>query len=224
MENQDVEKALSAARQAVEEGGSLAGTGFWKAVGTVKRHPGLVDRHASRIAQIDRQAFEGWALFTLSARVGTALMLLATLVGVALVAWSPGLPAPWNGLVLLGGGGGILVTTTHGLGHLVAGRLAGIRFTHWFIGSWSKPQPGVKVDYHSYLRASPRSRAWMHASGALVTKVVPFLILIPALSFDFPSWAAWLLAGQGVLQIITDAVWSVKLSDWKKFRREMSYV
>lgn len=224
MENQEVEEALSTARQAVEAGETLAGTGFWKAVGTVKRHPGLVDRYASRIAEIDRQAFEGWALFTLSAGVGTALMVLATLAGVALVVWSPALPDPWNGLALLGGGGGILVTTTHGLGHLVVGRLAGIRFTHWFIGSLSRPQPGVKVDYRTYLRASPRSRAWMHASGALVTKVIPFLILIPALLSDFPSWAAWLLAAQGLLQILTDAVWSVKLSDWKKFRREMSYV
>ena len=224
MERQEVEEALSAAQQAVAAGGSLAGTGFWKAVAIVKRHPGLVDRYASRIAEIDRRAFEGWALFTLGAAMGTALMVLATLVGVALVIWSHGLPDPWNGLVLLGAGGGILVATTHGLGHLVVGRLAGIRFTHWFIGSLSRPQPGVKVDYRTYLRASPRSRAWMHASGALVTKLVPFVILLLALSSDFPSWAGWLLAAQGVLQVVTDAVWSVKLSDWKKFRREMSYV
>lgn len=224
MDERGVEEALSTARQAVDAGESLAGTGFWQAVGTVKRHPELVDRYAPLIARIDRRAFEGWALFTLGAGVGTALMVLATLVGVALVVWSVGLPDPWNGLVLLGGGGGVLVATTHGLGHLVVGRMAGIRFTHWFIGSLGRPQPGVKVDYHTYLRASPRWRAWMHASGALVTKVIPFVILIPALSSDFPSWAAWLLAAQGVLQIVTDAVWSVKLSDWKKFRREMSYV
>jgi len=80
------------------------------------------------------------------------------------------------------------------------------------------------VDYDTYLRAGPRSRAWMHASGALVTKVVPFVLLGLVLAGDFPSWAAWLLAAQGVLQIVTDALWSVKLSDWKKFRREMSYI
>ena len=224
MENQNVDEALSAARRAVDAGEGLAGTGFWKAVGTVKRHPGLIDRYAPRIAEIDRQAFEGWALFTVGAGVGTALMVLATLVGVALVAWSPSLPDPWNALVLLGGGGGILVATTHGLGHLVVGRIVGIRFTHWFVRSVTWPQPGVKADYNTYLRASPRSRAWMHASGALVTKVIPFAILPVALSSDFPSWAAWLLLAQGALQIFTDAVWSVKVSDWKKFRREMSYV
>ncbi|MDE0231811.1 MAG: hypothetical protein OXI56_05710 [bacterium] len=218
-----VEEALSASERAVAEGRGLAGTGFWKAVGTVKRNPDLINRYASRIAEIDRRAFLGWAVFSVGAGVGTALMALATLAGAVLVVWSYGLPDPWNGLVMLGGGGGVLVTTTHGLGHLAVGRLAGIRFTHWFVGSLSRPQPGVKVDYDTYLRAGPRSRAWMHASGALVTKAVPFVLLGLALAADFPSWVAWLLAAQGVLQVITDALWSVKLSDWKKFRREMSY-
>ena len=217
-----VEEALSASEQALAEGKRLDGTGFWKAVGTVKRNPGSIDRYASRIAEIDRRAFLDWAAFTVGAGVGTVLMALGTLAGVALVAWSHGLPDPWNGLVIVGGGG-LLVTTTHGLGHLAVGRLAGIRFTHWFVGSLGRPQPGVKVDYDTYLRADPRSRAWMHASGALVTKAIPFVLLGLVLAADFPSWAAWLLTAQGVLQIITDALWSVKLSDWKKFRREMSY-
>nr|MDE0501202.1 hypothetical protein [bacterium] len=223
METEQIQRALSAAEKAVEGGEGLAGTGFWKAVGAAKRDPDLVDRFAPRIAEIDRRAFLGWAAFSVGAGVGTALMALGTLAGVVLVVWSYGLPDPWNGLVMLGGGGGVLVTTTHGLGHLAVGRLAGMRFTHWFVGSARRPQPGVKVDYDTYLRTGPRSRAWMHASGALVTKVVPFVLLGLVLAADFPSWAAWLLAAQGVLQIITDALWSVKMSDWKKFRREMSF-
>ena len=223
MHDQAIEEALTAAEQAVTAGAGLAGTGFWKAVAAVKANPRLVDPYAPRMAEIDRRAFLQWALFSVRAGVGTTLMGLLTLLGVALVVWSGNLPDPWNGLALLGGGGGVLVATTHGLGHLVVGRLVGIRFTHWFVGSLNRPQPGVKVDYNTYLRAGPRARAWMHASGALVTKVVPFVILVLALNGDFPSWAAWLLLGQGVLQILTDAVWSVKLSDWKKFRREMSY-
>ena len=218
-----VEEALSASEQAVAEGRGLAGTGFWKVVGAVKRDPDLIDRYVSRIAEVDRRAFLSWAAYTVGIGVGTALMAWATLGGVVLVVWSYGLPDPWNGLVMVGGGGGVLVTTTHGLGHLAVGRLAGIRFTHWFVGSLRRPQPGVKVDYDTYLRTGPRSRAWMHASGALVTKAVPFVLLGLVLGGDFPPWTAGLLAAQGVLQIVTDALWSVKLSDWKKFRREMSY-
>ena len=72
------------------------------------------------------------------------------------------------------------------------------------MGSLKQPQPGVKVDYDSYLRAAPRSRAWMHASGAIITKLLPFVMLVLALSSDFPSWTAWLFLAQGVLQIVTD--------------------
>ena len=64
----------------------------------------------------------------------------------------------------------------------------------------------------------------MHASGAIVTKLIPFVMLAAVLPAEFPAWTAWLLLAQGVLQVLTDAAWSVKMSDWKKFRREMSYV
>src|SRR5437667_352823 len=34
------------------------------------------------------------------------------------------------------------------------------------------------------------------------------------------AWAAWATLGIGVVQVVTDAVWSTKHSDWKKVRRE----
>ena len=120
METAQIPNVLSAAREAVEAGEGLGGTGFWKVVASLKRHPELVDRYGPRVSEIDRRAFLGWAAFTVGAAAGTALMVLATLAGVALVVWSHSLPDPWNGLVMLGGGGGVLVTTTHGLGHLAA--------------------------------------------------------------------------------------------------------
>ncbi len=46
-----------------------------------------------------------------------------------------------------------------------------MRVIYWFVGTIRRPQPGVKVDYASYLRAPPRQRAWMHASGAIVVEV-----------------------------------------------------
>ena len=35
-----------------------------------------------------------------------------------------------------------------------------------------------------------------------------------------PAWAVIAAAAIGVLQIVTDVVFSTKTSDWKKFRRE----
>jgi len=223
MDGAEIEGVLAAAEQAVEAGSGLAGIGFWRVVSEVKRDASLVEAYADRIAAIDRKAFEAWALVTVPAVVGTAVMGAATIAGLGLVWWAYAASPPWNGLLLLAGMGVTLVTT-HGLAHLVSARFGGMAVTHWFIGTYRRPQPGVKVDYGGYLRAPARTRAWMHASGAIVTKLIPFLAVPPALVMDAPAWTVVVLAVLGVGQIVTDVLWSTKASDWKKFRREMAFV
>ena len=44
------------------------------------------------------------------------------------------------------------------------------------------PFPRIKIDYRSYLLASPEGRAWMHASGAIASKLGPLVAL--------PFWPA----------------------------------
>ena len=61
----------------------------------------------------------------------------------------------------------------------------------------------------------------MHASGAIVTKVVPFLIVPVALAARTPWWTTALLIAIGAVQIVTDLLFSLRYGDWKKFRREM---
>jgi NADH:ubiquinone oxidoreductase subunit 4 (subunit M) len=61
----------------------------------------------------------------------------------------------------------------------------------------------------------------MHAAGAIATKLVPFLVIPYALAIGTETWAVLLLFALGVVQILFDAVYSVRASDWKKFRREM---
>ena len=221
MDRARVEAILDAAEKAVSAGSPLAPTGFWKAVAAVKRDQTLVEAYADRIARIDRASFKTWALVTVPLWLGNVLMIGGTLVGLALVARAYYLEGTGAGLMFLAGFGIVLVTT-HGLGHLVVGSLMGMRFTHWFIGTLSRPQPGVKLDYATYLRAPAVSRAWMHASGAIVTKTVPFVFLGAALAADLPAWVVWALVVIGLAQIGTDLVWSTKASDWKKFRREMN--
>jgi drug/metabolite transporter superfamily protein YnfA len=116
---------------------------------------------------------------------------------------------------------GIVWVTTHGLAHLVVGRLQGMRFTHWFIGEITLPQPGVKVDYATYLTVPAHRRAWMHASGAIMSKVVPFALIPAAVASEQPTWVIWAVAAFGAISVLTDIAWSTKVSDWKKYRREM---
>lgn len=207
---------------AVAAGEGLGGTGFWSAVAAVKREPELVDRYADRIAVVDEKAFRAWALLTIPLVLGTALAVLAALVGLALVGWAYSL----NGLaavIVFYAGVVALIGATHGLGHLVVGWSVGIRFIAWFVGKITQPQPGVKIDYSTYLRTAPRKRAWMHAAGAMTTKVIPFLLIGAAIAADLPLWAVWALPILGVGMILTDVVWSTEKSDWKKFKREMGF-
>lgn len=146
-------------------------------------------------------------------------MLATSVLGVAFIGWSASLSEPISVLAFFLGMGALLVST-HGLAHLLVGRIAGIRFTGWFIGTITRPQPGVKVDYSSYLRTDASKRAWMHASGAIVTKAVPFLLIGPAIAVSLPVWAIWVLPIVGLVTIVTDVVWSTGQSDWKKFSRE----
>lgn len=219
----EIEAALTAAETAVADGESLAGTGFWTAVAAVKTDPALVERHAGRIAAIDSAAFGQWALLVVPLALGTTLVLVATVAGAALIAWAYALEG-WAAVIVFYLGVGALLVTTHGLGHLVVGRVLGIRFTNWFIGSIGRPQPGLKVDYAAYLRAPARARAWMHASGALITKLMPFLLIGAAVASDLPGWAVWILPAIGVATIVTDFAWSTSKSDWKRFRREMRHI
>ena len=199
----------------------LASLGFWKAVTATKKRPDMVEAFADRIGIIDREAFERWAVLKLPPGTGTALSIAATGGGLALMGWSSRLEGGGQGLVLLAGTG-VVMTATHGLAHWVVARAQGIKVSHWFVGSWRMPQPGIKVDYATYLRTPARQRAWMHASGAIVTKLVPFIALGAGSAMDAPAWSMRALGVIAVAQIATDLTWSTKASDWKKFKREMA--
>ena len=213
---------LEKAELALDRGEGLGGTGFWKVVTELKKDPTLVETFAQRVADIDRRGLEQWALITVPVGGGTAIALVVTALGLAGVGAAYYLPEPWNWLIF-GAATADLLVSTHGLGHLVVGKAVGMRFTHWFVGKASQPQPGVKVDYTTYLRTPARQRAWMHAAGAIVTKLVPFVLIPAAVAADLPNWVSWLLALVGVAATATDAIWSTQKSDWAKFRREMSY-
>lgn len=222
MDGSRVGATLDDAEKAVMAGAPVGPTAFWKAVDTVKRDPALIEQYADRIARIDRAAFKSWALVAIPIWLGNMLIIGATLIGLALVGWAYYLDGTDAALVFLLGFGIILVTT-HGLTHLLVGTLMGMRFTHWFVGKLVQPQPGVKLDYATYLRVPANSRAWMHASGAIVTKLMPFIFLGAAIAAGVPTWVVWALVIIGLVEIGVDIVWSTKSSDWKKFKREMEF-
>lgn len=216
-----LERVLDRAEAAVAEGRTLDGTGFWKAVGAARKDSALAFEFADRIAAVDRKAFENGVKLRVSAGVGTALLAAASGTGVAALVFAGGIDNRLLRSAVFLGALGALEVGTHSLAHWAVGRAMGMRFTYYFVGGPPPPRPGAKLDYGSYLRVPPVQRAVMHASGAVVTKIIPFALIPVARSLDLPAWIVYLLLLIGAGQLVTDALVSTKASDWKKVKREL---
>jgi hypothetical protein len=232
---EDYQEAFARIERSVDSGDTdLGRLGFWRLVDQVKLDPRLSSHWADVIGRIDRKAFEARVRPRFPVWLGNTLLVAATVVLAALVpvglALAEGFDEPepvWGAILILVAAAG-LTGAVHCPAHWLAGRLGRMRFTNYYLDGPLRIQPGLKVDYASYLRATAGARAVMHAAGALATKAVPFAVFAPVYlrhaSLDYallPSWSLWALLALGVVQIITDVVWSTRFSDWKKVRREL---
>lgn len=231
---EDYQEAFSRIEAEVDRGSAdLADLGFWRLVRQVKLEPRLAEHWADEVGRIERKAFERRVRVRLPVWLGNSILLIQTAVLIAFIplaialardagpAEEPLLPA----LMILASAGGLSISL-HDLTHHLVGRMVGIRFTAYYFHGPQRT-PGLKIGYASYLRTSPGARAWMHASGAIVSKIAPFAVFaavyLPHRSagYDlFPSWSLWAILAFGAIQILTDILFSTKGSDWKRFRRE----
>ena len=218
---EDYQDSFARIESAVDDGQTdLRLLGFWRLVRQAKLDSALSDRWADTIGRIDRKAFEARVRPRFPVWFGNALLLGGTALGAGAIAFACIAEDPtWAGLALIASGG-ILSVSLHDLGHWLVGRMRGIRFSCYFLDGPFRIQPGIKTDYATYLRTAPGGRAAMHAAGAVASKVAPFVSLGFWWLSDAPAWAAWGLFAMGVVQILTDVIWSTKKSDWKKVRRE----
>jgi hypothetical protein len=211
--------------QRIEEGvdsgnTDLGGLGFWKLLAKIKVEPALSEHWADVAGRIEGKAFERGVSPRFPVWFGNAVLLGGTTLGAGAIWFALTTSNETLAGIALIASAGILSVSSHDLAHWGVGRLVGIRFTSYFFGGPFPPRPGIKTDYATYLRAAPEERAMMHASGAIASKVAPFVSLAFWPASDAPAWAAWLIVGIGVVQIVTDVLFSTKSSDWKKVRRE----
>jgi hypothetical protein len=222
MDRPEVDRILGEVERRLAKGEQvdLKQSGFWRAVEGIKRHREWIEAYADRVSAIEREVFRHATWIDVPLHLGLIALATGTLIGLVLVGGAFLTPSPVNGLMILAAAG-MLLGTTHDLAHWAVGRAVGIEFTEIFIARPSRPQPGIKIDYATYLRTPARARAWMHASGALVTKVIPFALIPLAIAARTPRWVALVLALLGVVQVATDMLVSTKSSDWKRFTREL---
>jgi hypothetical protein len=199
--------------------------GFWGTVDAIKRDPELVAVFADRVGRIDTVAFLSAVRIRVPVWIGNVVLLVGIVLGAVAIAITWGLDRAsgsadaLTGILTVGAGLAWMVSF-HSPSHWLVGRLVGIRFTAYTLRPVLPPVPGLKTEYASYLRTPAARRAWMHASGAIATKVAPFLALAIARWSLIPPWAVVVLVVIGLGQIVTDLVISTKRSDWKRFLRE----
>jgi hypothetical protein len=232
-EIEDYQAAFDRIEARVDEGnGDLRSAGFWPQVRKVKADPRLAEHWAGVVGRIDRKAFLArervrfpvW-LGNAVLLVGSAVLIAAVPVALAMARDDPG--SVEAGLLAVAAAGG-LSASLHDLAHWAVGRLGGIRFIGYYLDGPLRIQPGLKIEYASYLRASPLARAWMHAAGAVASKIAPFAVFtavyLPhrAEGYDLlPAWSLWAILGVGAFEIVTDLTFSIRRSDWRKVRREI---
>jgi hypothetical protein len=206
---------------AVDVGQSdLQALGFWRLLARVKADPVLAHHWAEQAGRIDRKAFDERTRLRVPVWFGNAVLVVGTLAGAAGVAFALMTDSEEIAGLALIFAALDWSTTFHAPAHWLVGRAMGIRFLAYFVRGLP-PFPGLKIDYATYLRVAPEARAWMHASGAVASKIGPFLALAFWPASGAPGWAAWAILGYGVLIIGTDVFISTRKSDWKRFRREM---
>lgn len=201
----------------------LRALGLWPIVGRIKRDQAAVVRFAEQVGRIDTAAFRRAVRTRVRPWIGVAAMALVAAAGAVGVILASRWTGTWAGLALVAAGGAWSLGF-HLPAHAFVGWLGGIRFTDAYLGPPPPPRPGIKTDYASYLRAEPSMRVWFHASGAIATKLAPFLALALWPITNAPAWAAWALLGLGLLQITTDVAFSRRSGDWKKVARERRVV
>jgi len=229
---EDYQEAFARIEGEVDRGNAdLTALGFWRLVGRIKAEPPLAEHWAEVVGRIDRKAFEARVGLRFPVWLGNAALAAgsAVLIGLVPLSLALGRDDPESvpaGVLAIAAAGGLSVTL-HDPAHWVVGRLSGIRFRYYFLDGPLRIQPALKTDYASYLRASPGARGWMHAAGAVASKLAPFAVFagvyLPhrAGGYDLlPAWSLWAILSVGILQIVTDLVYSVRRSDWKRVRRE----
>jgi hypothetical protein len=205
----------------------LGRLGFWRVVRLLKLDDELIERHGEQAGRIDAMAFLPRFPILVPVWLGNAILALLIVLGIVAAAFAlgagpfddPGSAAVGWSLVIAAGA---WMVGCHSSAHWLVGRVVRIRFRTYFAAFPPPPLPGLKSDYATYLRATPIARAWMHASGALATKLAPFVVLAFAPAAGAPVWTVVALLAIGVGQILTDVFVSTKASDWKKVRRELA--
>ncbi len=192
---------------------SYNGNDFWAIVALVKKDKINDDALLEQIENISQKRFREKVHFTLSVPAGN---LLESVITIAAIYLAFQIRTDW----MLYFSALILMTTLHPLSHYATGNLFGIRFTHYYLNGPARIEPTLRIDYASYLKASGKKRALMHASGVIGTVAAPLIVAVIAVS---EGAAAGNLLILFLLLVVFELLTSTKTGDLMRAKREYVY-
>lgn len=191
------------------------GKDFRDIVALVKKEKLNDDALLEQIETISQKKFREKVSFTLSVPAGN---LLESVITIAAVVMAYRISPEW----MLYLSALILMTTLHPLSHYATGLLSGIRFTHYYLNGPARIEPTLRIDYASYLKASGRKRALMHASGVIGTLAAPLIVAAIAVNRGAGAVAGNLFI-LFLLLIVFELLTSTKIGDLMRAKREYGY-
>lgn len=168
-----------------------------------------------QIENVSVKRFRENVSFTLSIAFGN---LLATIATIAAIIMALRISSEW----MLYLSALVLMTSLHPLSHFLTGSLLGIKFTHYYLDGPARFEPTLRIDYSSYLKAPPRRRALMHASGVVGTVAAPLIVALMALNKGAGD-AAFNLFILFLLLVVFELLTSTKTGDLMRAKREYGY-
>ncbi|MBS1263478.1 MAG: hypothetical protein MAG715_00660 [Methanonatronarchaeales archaeon] len=214
-EENEVEDRLVEMLDELGSGEDVDTSEFWSIVERVKEDPELRGDLANLVGEVDGALFKKSSLLRLPLLLGNVLELALASAGLALLylALVPADVPPVAGFSQAAVRGATFVVAqfalaaaVHPLAHQVVGRLNGIRFSFYFLNGPARIEPTVKTNYATYLKASPRGRARMHASGAVATNLASLAVLLVGIVAEAPSWATVVMAAVFLLGALNEVV------------------
>ncbi len=194
---------------------SYNGKDFRDIVALVKKEKLNDDALLEQIENISQRRFREKVSLTLSVPAGN---MLESVITIAAVVMAFRISPEW----MLYLSALILMTTLHPLSHYATGSLVGIKFTHYYLNGPARIEPTLRIDYASYLKASGKRRALMHASGVIGTLAAPLIVAAIALNRGAGA-AAGNLFILFLLLVVFELLTSTKIGDLMRARREYKF-
>lgn len=229
MDFEEIENRLKFIEMEISKGNlNLKKLGFWEIVEEAKRNKKIAELLGKKIAEINKKVFETKWKWKFPPYQGITLLLIISAITLYFFFYSTN--DPFYLSVYLPIASFILSASLHTPIQYFVGRIFGIKFIYIYprgiymfqrrSNSKIKIEPALKVDYESYLNASPLKRAVMHASGATFTLIAVYFFFIYSIIAKAYIWSIAICGAIAIIYTLTDIFYSAKMAAFKRFLDE----